>query len=268
MIKKYKYILFWIVITAYSLITLGFSAIKREQVVCSNIEVIITDNTDNYFVEKEDVISMFLSKGIALEGVNINKINVNELEKILNNDPSIKNSQVYTRIDGSVIIEVEQRNPIVRVINRKNESYYIDEQGEIMPLSPKYTAHVLIANGNINESQDLLYSTNITSLSDKDVIGRRYVIKDIYNIALHVYNNEFWKSMIEQIYVNINNDLELIPRVGNHTVIFGTAEDMYEKFRKLKVVYKLGLKQSGWNKYTTINLKYKNQVVCTKKPLL
>jgi cell division protein FtsQ len=48
--------------------------------------------------------------------------------------------------------------------------------------------------------------------------------------------------------------------------VFGDAKDFEEKFEKLKTFYTEGLnKTDGWNKYSTINIKYKNQVVCTKK---
>ena len=44
------------------------------------------------------------------------------------------------------------------------------------------------------------------------------------------------------------------------------TEAYEEKFEKLKMFYTEGLnKTDGWNKYSTINIKYKNQVVCTKK---
>ena len=60
--------------------------------------------------------------------------------------------------------------------------------------------------------------------------------------------------------------MELYPAVGGHKIIFGTTEDMEEKFEKLKVFYKEGLSSiDSWTNYSVINLKYKNQVVCIKK---
>jgi cell division protein FtsQ len=41
---------------------------------------------------------------------------------------------------------------------------------------------------------------------------------------------------------------------------------MVEKFEKLHTFYLQGLNTTGsWNKYSVINLKFKNQIVCTKK---
>jgi cell division protein FtsQ len=52
--------------------------------------------------------------------------------------------------------------------------------------------------------------------------------------------------------------------VGNHKIILGDCSDLEQKFKKLFAFYKDGLNKIGWNTYKTINLKYKNQVVCTR----
>ena len=133
-----------------------------------------------------------------------------------------------------------------------------------MPLSNNYTARVLVANGDINEPYQLNYSTDIISSSKKDELNRHCVLCDIYNIAKFIYNDEFWRSQIEQIYVR-NGEYKLIPRVGSQVVLFGGINNLEEKFIKLEALYKQGFSQVGWNKYKTINLKYTNQIICTKK---
>jgi cell division protein FtsQ len=79
-------------------------------------------------------------------------------------------------------------------------------------------------------------------------------------------NNEFWNATVQQLYVNANGEIEFIPRIGNHTVILGDDQLLESKFNKLLLFYQEGMnKKGGWNQYSTINLKFKNQVVCTKK---
>ena len=65
--------------------------------------------------------------------------------------------------------------------------------------------------------------------------------------------------------MNANGDMELVPRVGDHTILIGDDQQIHEKFEKLFLFYMEGLNKAGWNKYKVINLKYKDQVVCTKK---
>jgi len=65
--------------------------------------------------------------------------------------------------------------------------------------------------------------------------------------------------------VNEANEFELIPRVGAHLILFGSIDNYERKFRNLKIFYEQGLNNIGWNKYEKINLKFDNQIVCTKK---
>jgi cell division protein FtsQ len=76
------------------------------------------------------------------------------------------------------------------------------------------------------------------------------------------------RAQIGQIHREKNGDFLLIPQVGAHKIVFGTAKndkDVEDKFNKLIVFYKEGLPFEGWNKYNLINLKYDKQIVCSKK---
>ena len=84
-------------------------------------------------------------------------------------------------------------------------------------------------------------------------------------VTNYVRTHDFWNAQIEQVYVNADGELELIPRVGNQTILFGDEKGMEEKFSKLYTFYKEGLSKTGWNQYKTINVTFKDQVVCSKK---
>ena len=263
-IKNIKEILIWVAIIAYLIIAFSFVSEKEEQIPCSSVDVAIIDNSHNHFIEEDDVISMIYDKGEKLLGYPIDSINLDNLEDLINHNPSIKKSEVYRTIRGVLKIDIEQRTPIVRIINYNDESYYIDEQGALMPLSKNYTARVLVASGDIDESYALNYSTDILSSSKNDELKRQCVLCDIYHIAKFICNDKFWDSQIEQIYVK-NNEYELIPRIGSQIILFGDIEDFNKKFFKLKALYQQGFSKVGWNKYKSINLKYSNQIICTKK---
>ena len=84
-------------------------------------------------------------------------------------------------------------------------------------------------------------------------------------MADFVNKNEFWRAQIEQVFIQANGQLLLLPQVGDYLIEFGTPDDYELKFRNLKAVYQQGFKNLGWNKYKAISVKYRNQIVCTKK---
>ena len=90
------------------------------------------------------------------------------------------------------------------------------------------------------------------------------VVNNLYKLSTFITKDKFLKAQIEQIYVEPNGEFELIPRVGSHTILMGTADNLEDKFERLFVFYRIGLNKTGWSRYNIINIKFKNQVVCSK----
>ncbi|MCC8172930.1 MAG: cell division protein FtsQ [Odoribacter sp.] len=174
---------------------------------------------------------------------NITEINKDSIEQILIKNSAIKSAQVYYSLDGYLHAEIKQRKPVLRVIS--NESgYYVDEEGKIMPLSRKYSSRVVVATGNI--SQD-------------------YAQEELYPFAMYLKEDKFWDAFIEQIVVKGKNNVSLIPKTGNFSIVMGSLENAEKKMENLRLFLKEGITKRGWNAYKEINLKFDNQIVCVKR---
>lgn len=265
LIKKIISIAIWSFFIAVLVISLGFSGSQLKKVKCKEIIVQIVDTTGYSFVEEKDINELLNQKGFKIIDNNIESFPLNKIETALRNHPSVKSAEVYNTFDGILHIDIEQRNPVLRIINENNESYYIDNEGALFPLSEKYTARVLVANGFINEPYNIHYKKNIEQIKEKDSLLRKYMVDDLFTLAKFINSNYFYNSLIEQIYINSNKEIELVPKIGNFTILLGNTEDLKNKFENLKAFIQIGLSREGWDKYETINIKYKNQVVCTKK---
>ena len=258
--RKFVKILMWLGITFYMVIVLGMIEKRVDQTPCQKVFVEINDSAENHFVSEQEIYSKILTHDKDLFGKPLNAIRTDEVEKFVANDPFVKNVQAYKTMNGQLNIRVDQREPIARVLNYKGQGYYIDKLGFIMPVSPYFTARVLIINGwNLTGIKP---GVNLTEVQSGKV---KNTLKEIYQLALFINNDPFWKAQIEQIYVSKDSEFTFIPRVGSHTIIFGELSNYERKFKKLYALYEQGLSREGWNKYSTINLKFNNQVVCTKK---
>lgn len=261
--NKVLQISLWVVVLGAIIAALGFVNKSHDSQAFTKPVVDIDYETENRFVDEQDILMQVLGaedKGI----LKLQKFDVNTLEEKLGNNSSIKDVQVYKTIDGQLKIEVKQRRPIIRVFS-KSDSYYIDEKGNLMLCSNKYTSRLPVVSGMINEPYSKRYKLNYNNLPDS-LVGKT-LLDDIYKIADYVDKSEFWSAQIEQIHVNKVYDFELVPKVGNHKIVFGGVENLESKFEKLMLFYQKGLSKTGWNEYGEINLKYKNQVVCTKRYL-
>ncbi len=261
--RKILIIAAWILTAGGTVALLGFVSHEQEVIKCTEVIIEMKGDQGHEFVDREEVLSMLNNKG-KLAGKPIGTINTALLEKIILSNPFIESTEVYSSIGGKLHIDLVQRNPIVRIINKNDEQFYIDQTGAFMPVSDRYTPPVLVANGFIFDTYAEMkvgyrFAENDTTLRE---IPRS--VEEVYALASFIAADTFWTANAEQIYVNEKQELELIPRFGNHRILIGTASDLDEKFQKLFAFYQEGLSKTGWNNYNLINLKFKDQVVCTK----
>lgn len=263
-IRRVLTLIVWMLCTLAVFVFLGFVNQKQDNLRCKGIEISIEEDGAHEFIDHRDILTLIETKG-KLAGKPLGSINTALLEKIVLTNPYVKSVEVYSSVDGKLHARIRQRNPIVRIINRKDEQFYIDEEGRFMPLSDQYTPPVLVASGSIFNTFSEMRAGEMRSRPDssRKLIPR--MIDQVFALSSYIARDTFWNDNAEQIYVNDQQEIELIPRVGDHRILFGDTTLMEEKFRKLMVFYREGLNNTGWNNYSVINLKYKGQVVCTKK---
>lgn len=238
-IKKLLLLIFIPVVS----ITLYFYATKnRDNVECKDVIIKINYKTEKPLITEADIYNYLgLPDGKkSLIGKYSANLKMNEMEKKLLQKPIIKKADVYIDMSGEVKIEVTQRNPIIRVMPHAKMAYYICDDRVKIPLSSHYTPDLIPATGFVNDKID----------------------RKLYYIGGFVNNNTFWKAQIEQFFVSENQDISFIPFPGVHEVILGDTANLDEKFKKLEIFYKKGLNKIGWDKYKSINLKFKGQVIC------
>lgn len=264
MFKKIVYITGWVVLLGGLLGLLGFAEVKRNATPCKEVDIRIMQRDSDFYITPNEVRKLIEGQQGTVIGKPMDAINVQKLEKMLNANPYIADAQVYATLNGDLEVRLVQKKPIVRIINNDDESFYIDSAGSIVPISDNYAPEVLIVNGNINEPYNMYAGKNIKQMMHDTSVHS--MLPAIYKLATFVRKNKFWNSQVTQVYIDTAKDFCLTPRVGNQRIILGDTTDMEQKFNRLWVLYHNGLNATGkWNDYSTINLKYNHQIVCTKK---
>jgi len=193
---------------------------------------------ENAFVTKEVIVDYLIANTLHPDSIKLDEVSFRSIEELLIHHPSVKKATVYSDMNGKVFINVDQRKPIVRIQNEKS-GYYLDEDGLRMPLSTEYTARMLLVTGEVNTLEET----------------------DLFNLIDIIHKTEFLKKQIAQIDVK-DSELLMLTRIGEE-LEFGEIKNVEEKFEKLMLYYEKGNSQN--KEYRTLNLKYKNQIVCTKK---
>lgn len=237
---------------------LAFVGSRPHPVKCNQVTVKIDYTSDRYFVTETEITSIVEQFCDSSGGSNQldEKTRLRELEKQVMGHPAIKKCEIYTTVNGAMTVEVQQRVPICRVINALGESYYMDQDGKLMPIMPGRPSRVAIVNGRITES----YAPNPYYL-DNDSAAKISVLDEVFQMMQFIDRDTFWHAMIEQVYITDNREFILIPKVGMQEIEFGKAEHIKGKFNKLRQFYEKGITADGWRMHKTLDARYKGQVI-------
>jgi cell division protein FtsQ len=227
---------------------------------CSEIIIKIADSADYNFVTKRQLLNLAYGKNEKILGQPFNTVSVSDIENRINVLRELKVAEVYTTIDGALHLYVDQRNPIMRIIPDEGGDFFLDEDGFLFRKRNLYNPRLHIVEGNINITPAMLDSVSVL-----DTLIKRTILKDVYHFVNYIKDDDFWSAQIDQIYIDGRDEVNLIPRVGNHTIHLGNFENYEGKLRNLEAFYDKVFPTVGWNKYSTINLEYKDQVVCKRR---
>lgn len=244
MMKKVLISIVLLLVAAYLVVATTIFNVKPAGQVCDDIELIIKDSVNAGFITKQEVAGILKSKKAYPVGTGVDSVDTRKIEDILAVHPLIDEVECYKTPNGKLHVEVSQRIPVIRVMSRNGANYYIDNKGEVMPPESRCIAHLVVVTGKIDTA---------------------YARKELYDFGLFLQKNKFWNSQIEQLNITSWNEVEVVPRVGDHIVFLGKIDNYENKLERLKEFYRKGLNKVGWNKYNRINMEFNNQIICTRK---
>lgn len=229
---------------------IAFSERKQGGSVCKDIVIELDNLHENHFLDEADVMRLVEGSGQSIKGVGIDRIDLKTIEKKIKYDKHILDAELFGDLKGNLIVNVELRRPIARIVQSDAPDAYIAEDGVIMPVSEKYTSRVILISGpfvkRLLEDEDLTISEDGQQL--KQMIE-------------FINEDDFWKAQIAQLDISSNGKITIYPQVTGQRVEFGKAENFEMKFKKLMIFYKEILPQRGWTKYERVNLEYEGQII-------
>lgn len=249
MLRKLLKLIGFVVLVAFLVVTLAFSAKESRNIPCRSIEIEISDD-ELIKISKEEITRLVNSADEQLIGKDLEQINADFIETEVEKHQAIFNAEVYKVIvkdtvnyRGILGVRVKHREPAIRIMSAEG-SYYLDKNGEKIPVSANYTANVLVATGYFSE---------------------KFAKEELLPFVLFLENNPFWKAQIEQIHVEQTGDIILTPLVGDHLIELGKLNNYPAKLRNMKAFYQQVMARNKWHEYKMVSLKYDNQVIAKKR---
>ena len=188
---------------------LGFTYKQQEEQACIGMQIELGDESTS-LMSRGDMILLLNSVVDSIEGASLGELPLYEMELSLEQHPLVAEAEVYLTPAGELMVNLSSKEPIMRVKDSQGKQFYVDAEGSTFPLSVNYAPRVLLANGFVNDS---------------------LAVSQLYQLASRLKQDPFWTAQITQLYMNEQQEIEMIPRVGNHIILFGKAEEM-DKMQK------------------------------------
>ncbi|MFV0247841.1 MAG: cell division protein FtsQ/DivIB [Tenacibaculum sp.] len=223
------------------LIFLHKFAAKKNQLKTVKNTVIAFEQGDNNFLSHNLVNKLLTEDKKYVHNQLKSAVDLHFFETKILSNPYVEKASVFLTIEGILYALIKQRKPLARVF-AKDSVYYIDKQGFKMPLSTNFSARVPLVFG----------------------VSKIDEIKEVLQLLSFIYADSFFKKEIISIERNPKGDYIFSARTGRHKIVFGRVKQAAIKFKKLKAFYSKAIASGAIKRYKTINIKYHNQIVCTK----
>lgn len=240
----------WTVSLLGLLALIAFAERQRGEIVCKDIVIQLDNLVDNHFLSEAQAMEIVESGQPKLRGKAFSDINLKEIENKLIDNKHVKDAELFSDLKGNLVVKVELRRPIARLVQEDGPDAYIAEDGTVMPVSENFATRVLIISGSYVKT--ILEQENLNNFDE----GKQLMV-----MIEFINQDNFWRAQASQLDINNKGKVFIIPQVTSQIVEFGKPENIEDKFTKLKVFYKKILPQMGWNKYERVSLEYEGQVV-------
>ena len=230
----------------------GRMALKeRAQVVCKEVRIHIKGDGSN-LIAKDDIYGLIGGER-SLVGCKADSIDLCGIEQTLAQCGEILDNQAYCKADGTVIIDVRHRRAALRLLCANN-AFYSDPSGYLFPL--RNPADVPVVTGAIPLQLGSQYQGRPRTA------GGMQWLQDLLALGRYIEEHDFWHRQVAQIDVEPGGDLVLYMNSGEEKFIFGRADNLQEKFDKISRYYRIIAPLVGHKPYRSVNLKFKDQIVC------
>ena len=252
-IRKIMIASVWLLLGAGVIVLLVAAMSKKGTQSVARMEISITGVQNHYFIDKRDVKNILEKVNKKpLDHAVINSLDLVSMERELQKEKWIKNAEIFIDNNNVLQVKVLEREPVARIFTTTGASFYLDSSLMRLPLSKKFSARLPVFTN---------FPTDVIILTKADSA----LLRDIKVLGEFIEKDEFWMAQIDQVDITPDNTFELIPKVGNQVIRFGDMQNYKEKFNNLLAFYKNVQVKAGWNKYSILDVQYKNQVVAVQR---
>lgn len=211
--------------------------------VCTGIEVEVTGES-----RMNDIVTKGLQEELRrypgkIKGAPLNSINTQNIEKYLGKLSNFESVNCMLSSGGILKVKVKPLVPVMRVFVGDN-SYYINKDGKHIASSSEFFTDVPVVTGSFS---------------------REFPPTAVLPLIRHIEKDPFLRDLTSMVVARDARNLIIVPRVFGHVVNMGDTSDIAAKGRALSLFYRKVMPYKGWQEYDTISVKFRDQIVATRR---
>ena len=242
----------WSLVAAGAVVLLIAATRQQNEKVCSDVVVRVKSVDGVQYISEKNILNT-ISGGAPeqLKGQLIKTFDINQLEQLLEKNLWIRNAELFFDNKDVLHVDITERQPVARVFAVSGETFYVDDMGEQLPTTNDQIARVPVFTS---------FPTITKPLVNKDSV----LLQQVKEVGAYLLKHNFWMAQVEQVNIN-NYEMELIPKLGNHIIQFGEGTNVDAKFNRLLLFYKQIMNKTGWNYYSSLDVRYDKQLVAVRR---
>ncbi len=237
--EVFKYIILGIVVVLIGGYFIGAAVwftIHPKDPICEACEIRLLDSVERVYVTPEELETMLRNTHLYPVNLPCSQLSSQAMEQCVLSHPMIRRAQCYLTTQGIVIIEAEQRIPLLKVEMEGNR-YYVDKDRLCMPVRSSITTPVMPVRGRVEERMA------------RGIIG---------DIVEYIHRKPYWETRFTSVYVQGPQNIELVDTTGVR-VLIGDGKEYIPKLTKLQTFE--DRMRGREPSYSVIDLRYQNQVI-------
>lgn len=241
-----KTILKWLILTAllaYAVVVATWAYARADEARVSGIEIEVVGDTRNDSTIRAGIVDRLLRYDAGLAHLPVSQLNLKKLERYLRGFSNFETVECALTSMDKLRIQVVPMVPEVRIFDG-NKSYYINKDGKHIAADATFFADVPVVTGRFSRSLPPQTVLPVTRFIARDSLLRHLV------------------GMVE---VRDADNIILIPRIRGLVINIGDTTDLPYKRRSIAAAYRQILPRRGWETYDTVSVKFRGQIVCTRR---
>lgn len=212
---------------------------------CAGITVNVTGSDNQLIVErtKSGIVSELKDYPEPIVGVPVHNVNTRGVEEYLSSMSNFEHVNCMISSDNRLLVEAKPLVPVMRVFEDGN-SYYINRTGKRIEAKAEFFADVPVVTGDFTAT---------------------FTPRDVLPLVRYIESDARLSNLVSMVQARNCRNLILVPRIKGHVVNFGDTSRMKEKSSNLFLFYRKVMPYKGWEEYDTISVKFRGQVVATRR---